>query len=79
MRVFKRGWWWSESSGSLANEVEALAEKNDELQEKLVELEMQYSGLSKESYKRLKDMEFWKALAIKYRDERCTECTRCNK
>ena len=56
MKKFKRGWWWSESSGSLANEVEALQEKNDELQEKL------------------KDMEFWKELAIKYRDERNTEC-----
>ena len=79
MRVFKRGWWWSESSGSLANEVEALAEKNDELQEKLVELERQYDVACKESYKRLHDVDFWKKLAIKYRDARCTECTRCNK
>ena len=63
MRVFKK------------RSVNHLEEENKRLTEKLIELESAYDAVSKRSYERLSDAEFWKKLAIKYRDERNTQCT----
>ena len=59
----------------LLSENTHLKAMNKKLTDKLVESEGMVETINKARYDTHLDREFWKGLAIKYRDERNTECT----